>query len=111
MTATPVYEENTATSAWHGRVAIKLTSDVAEATILPGGGHLAAWRFVGGNNVLWESPWPTADPATPTHASLAAQYGEAGVGEFLASFTGHALCLDGFGPPLPADLDAGVALH
>jgi hypothetical protein len=111
MTATPSHEENIATSAWHGRMAITLTNGVAEATILPGGGHLAAWRFVGGNNVLWESPWPTADPATRMHASLAAQYGGLGVGEFLASFTGHALCLDGFGPPSPADLHAGVALH
>ncbi|HEY5329356.1 MAG TPA: hypothetical protein VIJ79_05700 [Acidobacteriaceae bacterium] len=111
MTATPSHGENIATSAWHGRATIKLTNDVVEATILPGGGHLAAWRFVGGNNVLWESRWPTADPATPAHASLAAQYGERGAGEFLASFTGHALCLDGFGPPSLADLRAGVALH
>jgi len=111
MTATPVYEENTTTSVWHGRSAIKLTNGVVEATILRGGGHLAEYRFVAGNNVLWESPWPTADPATPAHATLAAQYGELGVGEFLASFTGHALCLDGFGPPSPADLRAGVALH
>ncbi|HZL28913.1 MAG TPA: hypothetical protein VFC39_20475 [Acidobacteriaceae bacterium] len=111
MNAKPAFAENSTASAWHYRAATTLSNGIVEATVLPGGGHLAAWRFVGGDNTLFESPWLTADPSTPAHASLAAQYGEPGVGEFLASFTGHALCLDGFGPPSPADLDAGVALH
>jgi hypothetical protein len=111
MNATAAHEEVTATSAWHGRAAITLTNGVVEAVVLPGGGHLAAWRLVGGDNTLWESPWPTADPSTSAYTSLAAQYGEQGAGKFLASFTGHALCLDGFGPPSLTDLHAGVALH
>lgn len=105
-----------ATTLWRGRTAHTLTNGLVEATLLPGGGHLAAWRFVAGNhpankNVLWESPWATANPCTPQHKFLASLYGAEGVGEFLASFTGHALCLDGFGPPSNTELLGGAALH
>ena len=46
---------------WHGREALELTNGVVCATVLPHGGHLAAWRFANGQgptqeNTLWEAP-------------------------------------------------------
>ena len=104
------------TTSWHGRAALALANGVVEATLLPGGGHLAALRFAAGHgpsqaNVLWESLWRTADPGTPAVAPIAAECGDDSAGRFLASYTGHALCLDGFGPASPAEAAAGVSLH
>jgi hypothetical protein len=103
-------------ATWDGRVKFVLTNGLVEATLLPGGGHIASWRFASPampsqQNVLWESPWRTADPGTPDHTAIAAQCGDDSAARFLASFTGHALCLDGFGPPTAAEDAAGVALH
>jgi len=103
-------------TSWRGRGAMTLTNDLVEATLLPGGGHIASWRFANGHglsqdNVLWEPPWETADPHSPAHAAIAAGYDDNTAGPFLASYTGHALCLDGFGPANAADAAAGVSLH
>jgi hypothetical protein len=103
-------------AGWHGRAAFALTNGVVEAVLLPGGGHLAGWRFSVGHgpsqdNVIWESPWRTADPGTPAHAAIALEDGDHATGQFLASYTGHALCLDGFGPPDKVEAAAGVSLH
>lgn len=102
--------------SWHGRAAMTLTNGVLEATLLPGGGHLASCSFVmkqgpSQDNVLWKSPWKTADPGTHESAVIAAECGDEGAGRFLASYTGHALCLDGFGPASTAEAAAGVSLH
>ena len=102
---------------WHGRAAVTLTNGVVEATVLPGGGHLARWGFVGGHgapevNTLWEAPWPTADPSSQAYATLVEKCGlDKAAARFLAAYTGHALCLDGFGPPTPAEEEAGGSLH
>jgi hypothetical protein len=89
---------------------------MVEAMILPGGGHLAGMRFVGKHgpsqeNVLWEVPWKTADPGSPAHSAIAEEMNDAEAGSYLASYTGHALCLDGFGAASAADAAAGVSLH
>lgn len=100
---------------WHSRASVTITNGVVEATILEGGGHLARWNFANHSglpeNTLWESPWKTADPGSSAYTDLAAKYDEIGEGRFLATYTGHALCLDGFGPPDPAEAAAGVPLH
>lgn len=101
---------------WHGRDAMTLTNGVVEVTLLPGGGHLAQWGFVGDHgpsqdNLLWEVPWKTADPGSPEHAAIAQEFGDEEAGKYLASYTGHVLCLDGFGPAGAEDTAAGVSLH
>ena len=52
---------------WKGRDAIRLANGIVELISLTGGGHLAAFRFLDGDdrssqNVLWEAPWTTLDP-------------------------------------------------
>lgn len=103
--------------SWHGRAAVTLTNGVVEATVLPGGGHLAHWGFVGGHgapevNTLWEAPWRTADPGSQAYAAVVEECGDdKAAARFLATYTGHALCLDGFGPPTPDEEAAGGSLH
>jgi hypothetical protein len=104
------------TPGWRGRAAVTVTNGQVEATLLPGGGHLARWGFCEGHgpsqeNLLWEAPWETADPCSAAHAAIAEGLGDEEAGEYLASYTGHVLCLDGFGPASAADAAAGVSLH
>lgn len=101
---------------WRGRPAIHLSNGVIELTALNGGGHIAELRFVrdAGRpqaNILWESPWEGAVPGTLQARRLAGKYGPKGVGEFLASYTGHALCLDYFGMPSADEVRQGLPLH
>ena len=103
------------TENWRDRAAVTLSNGVAEATLLPGGGHLARWGLAADQgtsqeNLLWEVPWKTADPGTEEHAAIAKALGDE-EGQYLASYTGHVLCLDGFGAPSAADAAAGVSLH
>jgi hypothetical protein len=106
---------NISTKNWRDRAAVTLSNGVAEATVLPGGGHLARWgmsadRGTARENLLWEVPWKTADPGTEEYAAIAKELG-AEEGQYLAAYTGHPLCLDGFGAASAADLAAGVSLH
>jgi hypothetical protein len=83
--------------------------------VLTGGGHIAKFGFAPSSgfpeiNVLWEAPWPTIDPQD-YRASHAAQYGPEPAGSFLASFSGHALCLDYFGSPSGEEVNNGMRLH
>jgi hypothetical protein len=100
---------------WKRREAFALRNGVMEAVVLAGGGHLAVLRLVDAQsptcNALWEAPWRTADPDTTPFTALGAQYGGPPTGEFLAGFTGHALCLDTFGLPSHDDEAHGAALH
>jgi hypothetical protein len=83
-----------------------------EAVLLRGGGHFAELRLAGEPiNCLWSAPWPTADPCDPNFKAIATRYGSAPAGEFLAAYTGHALCLDIFGPPSREDAARGIPLH
>lgn len=101
---------------WRGRPAMRLSNGVIELTALNGGGHIAEFRFardagMSQANVLWESPWEGAAPGTLQARRLAGKYGPKGVGEFLASYTGHALCLDYFGMPSADEVRQGLPLH
>lgn len=86
-----------------------------QAVILAGGGHVAELRLQGSDadsiNLLWEAPWETADPATSEARRLGDAYGGMPAGPFLAGFTGHALCLDMFGPPSAEEAAGGIPLH
>lgn len=102
--------------SWDERTTIKLTNGVVDLTLLPGGGHLVHWGFAGEHgpsqeNTLWEAPWKTADPGTPAHAAIAESFHDEEAGKYLASYTGHVLCLDGFGAASAADAAKGVSLH
>lgn len=101
---------------WDERTAITLTNGLVELTLLLGGGHLAHWGFAGEHgpsqeNTLWEAPWKTADPGSSAHAAIAESFHDEEAGRYLASYTGHVLCLDGFGAASAADAAKGVSLH
>lgn len=101
---------------WDERTSIRLTNGLVELTLLPGGGHLAHWGFAGEHgpsqeNTLWEAPWKTADPGSCAHAAIAESFHDEEAGRYLASYTGHVLCLDGFGAASAADAAKGVSLH
>lgn len=101
---------------WRGRPAIRLSNGAVELVALQGGGHIAEFCFTGDaskprTNVLWECPWEGAAPGTAKARRLAAKYGPKGVGEFLASYTGHTLCLDYFGMPSAEEVRQGLPLH
>ncbi|MEO6925017.1 MAG: hypothetical protein ABI142_14415, partial [Bryocella sp.] len=101
---------------WRHRATVELTNALVHAKVLPGGGHIAEFRFVAGDgpsggNVLWEAPWSTYDPGTPEFESFDAAQSDLGTRRFLATYTGHALCLDGFGPAPAEDVALGAALH
>jgi hypothetical protein len=100
---------------WNNRDAMRLSNGVMEAVLLRGGGHIAELCAAGPDstalNCLWAAPWQTMDPCDPNFKTLAREYGAAPAGEFLAAYTGHALCLDIFGPPSEQDAARGVPLH
>src|SRR5271154_241273 len=107
---------------WRGRPAFCLNNGVVQLTTLTGGGHIADFRLldptVRSVNSLWEAPWPTMDPgkfgsdlAKNIRSKNIRKYGAAPVGKFLASFTGHAVCVDYFGGPSEAEAVQGLALH
>lgn len=98
---------------WKDRDGLLLSNGAVQAIVLRCGGHVADVRLVSGagvsDNLLWEAPWTTADAGCEGFDALSARYGGMPAGPFLAGFTGHALCLDTFGPP--SQEDAGVPLH
>ncbi len=91
---------------WNGRDATRLANDLVELITLVDGGHLAAFRFLESTrcpseNVLWEAPWMTVGLNSNRDEELSQTGG----------VTGHALCLDYFGPPSQADAAAGLPIH
>lgn len=103
---------------WRNRPAFRLNNGVVQLTTLTGGGHIADFRLLDPTgssvNALWEAPWPTLDPDKFRRGDLrkhVRKYGPRPVGKFLASFTGHAVCVDYFGGPSEAEAAQGLALH
>jgi hypothetical protein len=101
---------------WKDRRAAGLSNGIIEVVALEGGGHVASLNFVPGNrklspNVLWAAPWTTVEPGTLSEAQIEKRYGSGGAGKFLASYTGHALCLDYFGAPSATQSARGFPLH
>jgi len=87
-----------------------------ELISLTAGGHLAAFRLLDQDgcplqNVLWEAPWTTYDLVPLWSEEMSRLYGPRETGQFLSSFTGHALCLDYFGDPSAEMAVAGLGLH
>ena len=101
-------------TSWKGRPAWQLANGVIEVAVLEGGGHIAELHFHRGagptENVLWEAPWKGIDP-DKYQPSDDPHYGGPIVGRFLASYTGHALCLDYFGAPSDEEAARGLTLH
>ena len=100
---------------WKNRNALTLNNGSLLVTLLAGGGHIADLRVTDPHglspNLLWESPWATADPDSVEFPRLAELYGGAPIGPFLAGYTGHTLCLDTFGVPSPENAVCGIPLH
>jgi hypothetical protein len=101
---------------WNGRKATRLTNGTIELILLNAGGHFASLRFSdkdagSSQNVLWEAPWQTLDPPFQWSQDSQRIYGLEDMGRFLASFTGHALCLDYFGFPNQDRVSHGLSLH
>ncbi len=101
---------------WEGRSAVRLSNGAIELTALTGGGAIADLRLSTGSaelrqNVLWKAPWPSIDPTHYQPRLHNRAYGTESVGKFLATFTGHALCLDYFGAPSDAEAKQGLCLH
>src|SRR5581483_11995195 len=101
---------------WKSRQATRLFNGEIEVIALTGGGHLASIRMLGKQetpplNVLWESPWTTIEPSESVTARVSPLYGSEEERKLLASYSGHALCLDYFGEPSPEQRAAGLSLH
>ena len=101
---------------WKGRDATRLANGVIELISVLGGGHLASFKLLGqedhlSQNVLWEAPWVTRDPSNAWPEDIARLYGPEEIGRFLASYTGHSLCLDYFGAPADKSVSLGLSLH
>jgi hypothetical protein len=99
---------------WRRRESVTLSNGLVQATLLTHGGYLSTFGFAptaDHPNLLWEAPYATADCDADNFAALASTYGGGAVGRFLASFTGHALCLDQFGMPSAEEEAQGVGLH
>ena len=101
---------------WKGRSAVRLANGAIALVALTGGGAIADLRLSKGpsetqQNVLWEAPWTTLDPGHYRPRLHNRRYGPEFVGKFLASFTGHILCLDYFGAPSEGEAKEGLCLH
>lgn len=101
---------------WRGREATRLANGVVELISVLGGGHLASFKLLRqedrlSQNVLWEAPWVTREPSSEWSEDLSRLYGPEEIGKFLASYTGHALCLDYFGAPSDRSASLGLSLH
>jgi hypothetical protein len=91
---------------WTGRDATRVANNLIELTVLADGGHLAELRFrdklgLPTQNVLWDAPWMAGGSGIDEAERLAKT----------AGFTGHALCLDYFGPPSAEEAARGCPIH
>ncbi len=101
---------------WRGRKCVRLANDTVYLTVLSEGCTLAEFGWVRADgsrsqNLLWESPWTRQSSSVHSADRLRALYGDVGAGRFLERFTGHALCLNEFGPASEEDIAAGSGLH
>lgn len=101
---------------WRGRPCVTLSNEAVCLTVLRAGGSLAEFGPVASDgrcprNLLWGSPWLSQVSDLRSDEELRRLYGDVGAGRFLERFTGHALCLDEFGPASDRDVAAGSGLH
>lgn len=95
---------------------MRLVNDMVYLAVLCEGCTLAEFgqvRADGGHsqNLLWESAWARENSSARSDDMVRALYGDIGAGRFLERFTGHALCLNEFGPASEEDVAAGSGLH
>lgn len=101
---------------WRGRECVGLVNDMVYLTVLREGCTLAEFGLLDADgahtqSLLWESPWMRENSSPRNDDTLRALYGDVGAGRFLERFTGHALCLNEFGPASEEDVAAGSGLH
>jgi hypothetical protein len=102
-------------TTWRGRQALRIANGSVSLSVLARGGVLAEFGFVDASgsvpeNALWEAPW-LGEALPQTDAEIERAYGDLGAGRFLNRYTGHALCLDGFGSATNEEVQAGSGLH
>jgi hypothetical protein len=96
---------------FHGRLAFQIENDSIRVTVLVEGGHIAEILDKStGVNPLWVPPWQTIEMSdwSPEKHPL---FGNSCESKLLAGIMGHNLCLDLFGPPSAAEIQAGVVAH
>jgi len=101
---------------WKDRASIRLSNHLVELIVHSSEGHLAQLSFIDGSStsaptLLWEAPWAAVDEFTELSESALAQYGGESLRVFLASYSGHALCIDYFGPRSTDRLSSGLSLR
>lgn len=98
-------------TTFRNRSAIELRNDLVSMTILPGGGHIAAFTLHGhGLNPLWEPNWPGLEPNLRALGDPDV-YGDSEESVLLSSIAGHNLCLDTFGAHSAGESGAGLSFH
>jgi hypothetical protein len=101
---------------WRGRQGLRIANDRIGLTVLARGGAIAEFGWIDATgavveNALWESPWLGQEELPQSDEAIERAYGDLGVGRYLNRYTGHMLCLDGFGPATSREVQAGAALH
>lgn len=101
---------------WRERECVQLANGNVYLTALRNGCILAEFGQVRADgepsqNLFWESPWMRDSSSVRSDDILRALYGDVGAGRFLERFTGHALCLNEFGPASEEEVAAGGGLH
>lgn len=101
---------------WKNRDAVRISNGIVELVVLRGGGHVTAFSFLERGdsclvNALWEAPWDTREPGETSAGELSTLYGGGEAAKFLASYSGHCVCLDYFGAPSAGMQARGAGLH
>jgi hypothetical protein len=96
---------------YKGRRAVQISTQEIGLTVTVEGGHVAELLHrKTGISPLWIPGWPSIEPSsysTDRHP----EYGDNAEAPLLCGLMGHALCLDLFGPPGPAEAAAGLPVH
>jgi hypothetical protein len=100
---------------WKGRDCLRLANGRIACTLLRQGCVVADVRLLEADgqesgNLVWESPWLGPD-TSPDVQELIAKFGDVSSGRYLQHYTGHVLCLDGFGPASEEEFAQGSGLH
>jgi len=101
---------------WNGREAYTLHNELVQMVTLPGGGHIAEFRYLAGTglpviNPLWVPPWKSIEPYEYQAEKHSAVYGPVNEGMLLSGIAGHNICLDYFGPPSEEEAAQGLSTH
>lgn len=96
---------------FNGINAFQLENKDIRVTVTVQGGHIAeVFDKRSGVSPLWVPPWPSIELGSYSPAQHP-EYGNDAESRLLAGIMGHNLCLDLFGPPSPAEAEAGISSH